>query len=258
MDPSMLHLPTERLAALADDDPTPAETEHLAACAACARERRAYRALGDLAVGARGAAGAPLLSWSALSARLQDEGLQTTAAAGADPAAPAALTAIRPFGSARSAAGRAVLARRWMMRAAAAVVLFAGGLVAGRATASGVSAVPPEIADVPAAGDAPAGPAFDSEEAALAALVDAERRYQMAASYLVTNDSATRLDNIDSYHARLAVLDEVTSATRRALYEAPYDPVINRYYLTALGARDATLRQLGQTLEPAGMRVGSF
>ena len=34
----MLHLDADRLAALADEPPTPEEREHLAACAACARE----------------------------------------------------------------------------------------------------------------------------------------------------------------------------------------------------------------------------
>lgn len=238
----MLHLPAERLAALVDTDPTSEEADHLAACALCAGEWRAYRAIGELAVGVRGSTAAPLLSWDALSERLRAAGLQRSA----EP----------------PAAARAVEARRWMMRAAAAVVLFAGGLVAGRVSASIGSAAPASsdatssVADV---GDAPVDQVmFESEEAALAAMLDAERRYQLAASYLVSSDSATRLDNADSYRTRLAALDEVAAATRRALYQAPHDPVINRYYLTTLGAREATLRQLGATLQPDGMQVGRF
>jgi hypothetical protein len=260
MDPSMLHLPTERLAALVDAEPSALEAGHLEVCAVCAREWRAYRELGRLAAGARDAASAPLLSWDALRARLRDEGLQT-ASAGAPgdgdilPLDRAALHA--------PAAARAVVARRWMMRAAAILVVFTGGLVAGRVSAAVLPTAGP---DAPAGGilvvgETPSDPSdivFESEEAALAALMDAERRYQLAASYLVSSDSATRLDNADSYRMRLAALDEVAAATRRALYEAPYDPVINRYYLTTLGARDATLRQLGATLEPVGMQVGRF
>lgn len=238
----MLHLPAERLAALADEDPTGEEAEHLAVCAPCADEWRAYRTLGDLAGRARGATDAPLLSWDVLSERLRAEGLQRST----EP----------------PAAARAVEARRWMMRAAAAVVLFAGGLVAGRVSHSVGPAGPASPDATSLAGDAgdplPDDASFESEEAALAAMLDAERRYQLAASYLVSNDSATRLDNADSYRTRLAALDEVAAATRRALYRAPYDPVINRYYLTTLGAREATLRQLGATLRPDGMQVGRF
>lgn len=250
----MLHLPAERLAALADTEPTTAEADHLAVCAACAREWRAFRTLGNLAAGVRGAAEAPLLTWDALSERLRAEGLQSPAAADISPAH--GLHAIRP------AAARAVAARRWMMRAAAAVVLFAAGAVAGRvshsAAPAGTGGDP--LADV--AGGASGAPledaTFASEEAALAVMLDAERRYQLAATYLVANDSATQLDDADGYRTRLAALDEVAAATRRALYQAPDDPVINRYYLTTLGAREATLRQLGATLEPSGMQVGRF
>ncbi|HEX6059636.1 MAG TPA: hypothetical protein VFZ11_11555 [Gemmatimonadaceae bacterium] len=247
----MLHLPAERLAALADDEPTTVEADHLAACAACAREWRAYRTLGNLAAGARGAAEAPLLSWDALSERLRAEGLQSPA--------PADISSAHPLHAIGPAAARAVAARRWMMRAAAAVVLFAAGAVAGRVshsvTAADATADP--LADV--AGEASLEDAtFASEEAALAVMLDAERRYQLAATYLVANDSATQLDDADGYRTRLAALDEVAAATRRALYQAPDDPVINRYYLTTLGAREATLRQLGATLEPSGMQVGRF
>ena len=49
MEPSMLHLPAERLAALVDGDPTSEEADHLAVCAPCADEWRAYRTLGNLA-----------------------------------------------------------------------------------------------------------------------------------------------------------------------------------------------------------------
>jgi hypothetical protein len=260
MDPSMLHLPAERLAALVDAEPTALEAGHLEVCAACAREWRAYRELGRLARDARDAAPPPLLAWDALSARLRAEGLQTSpgAASGDADVLPLERAAHRA-----PAAARARVARRWMMRAAAALVVFTGGLVAGRVS---TAVLPTDDPGAPAGGllvvgDTPNDSSeivFESEEAALAALMDAERRYQLAASYLVASDSATRLDNAESYRTRLAALDEVAAATRRALYQAPYDPVINRYYLTTLGARDATLRQLGATLEPVGMQVGRF
>jgi hypothetical protein len=45
---------------------------------------------------------------------------------------------------------------------------------------------------------------------------------------------------------------------RGALKEAPQDPVINQYYLQTVGAREATLRQLGTTLRPAGVSLNRF
>ena len=76
-----------------------------------------------------------------------------------------------------------------------------------------------------------------------------------AAAYLAQYDSAGRAEDADAYRARLATLDEVAQTTRAALHEAPYDPVINRYYLSALGAREVALRQLDAALVPAGARV---
>jgi hypothetical protein len=49
----------------------------------------------------------------------------------------------------------------------------------------------------------------------------------------------------------------VAEATRQGLQATPYDPVINRYYLTTLGARQATLRQLSASL-PSNVRVGGY
>ena len=59
------------------------------------------------------------------------------------------------------------------------------------------------------------------------------------------------------YRARLAALDGMVSVSRAALYEAPADPVINQYYLATLGAREATMRQIGRTL-PAGTQVTPY
>jgi hypothetical protein len=51
----------------------------------------------------------------------------------------------------------------------------------------------------------------------------------------------------DAYQTRLAALDEIAAAARTALYRTPQDPMLNQYYLTTLGAREATLRQIGAT-----------
>jgi hypothetical protein len=42
-----------------------------------------------------------------------------------------------------------------------------------------------------------------------------------------------------------------------ALNAAPYDPVINGYYLNTIGQREATIRRLNTVL-PANMRMTSY
>lgn len=106
--------------------------------------------------------------------------------------------------------------------------------------------------------------AFRSTTEALVALSRAEHDYQVAAAYLLAHDSSAGAsrsvrggDSSGIYRARLAALDNVMAASREALYEAPHDPVINRYYLATVGAREATLQQLNTSL-PAGARLTRF
>ena len=44
---------------------------------------------------------------------------------------------------------------------------------------------------------------------------------------------------------------------RDAMAKSPQDPVINQYYLATVGAREATLRQLGTVL-PASAQMNRF
>lgn len=263
----MSHLPTERFAALADDTPTSAERLHLAECAACRRECEAHVRLRALAASEWARIAPPLTSWDAIADQLRSEGIVT---------APARR-------------GGAVLraAARWGMRAAAAALLVAGGAAAGRwsvgaAPLPGVlpgegRAVAADGAEPVVAGELaldagdPAGRAgdsltmfagattFGSSAEALAALAAAERQYQSAVAFLVQQDSSARLAESGpaAYRMRLAALDEVTAAAREALYEAPHDPLINRYYLATVGAREATLRQLNTSL-PVGTEINRF
>ena len=246
----MLHLSAERLAALADEEPTTTEGEHLARCAACTRERSAQRALRSLAASNRlgGPAAAPLTAWDTLLPVLRAEGLVAGAPA-----------RVVPNG------GRSTvlhLRGRWMssglMRAAAAVLLVATGLIAGRWSA-GVTPVP----GIAAGGDTLTALVtdttlvFQNATQALAALTRYEHGYQAAASFLAAHDTAAQVDGREAYQARLATLDQVAAATRQGLQERPYDPVINRYYLSALSARQATLQQLSSTLPP-NVQVGGY
>jgi hypothetical protein len=236
----MSHLSAERLAALADDEPTTTEGEHLARCSVCARERAAHRALVAMAVGDRETATLPLTRWETLLPALRTEGI----ARGAE------------------AAHRRFTANSGWMRAAAAVLLVATGVAAGRYSAGkpivpGVGDAGRDTASQVITSGTDSVPSFQSPTQALAALAQYERAYQAAATYLAANDTAAQPVGREAYEARLATLDQVAEATRQGLQATPYDPVINRYYLTTLGARQATLRQLSASL-PSNVHVGGY
>lgn len=234
----MSHLPTERLAALADELPTAAELAHLSSCADCARERAAYQSLVELAASAGSSIGAPLTSWDALRPKLLDDGV-----IGGEP------VVLRP---------RRTIGRVWL-QAAAAVVLIAGGVVAGRISA-GASPVSPTGGRAVAAAALPtdSAPHFRSIDEARAAQAQSQLLYQTATAYLAQSDTTTRAaESPAAIRTRLAALDRTRQVLDEALDEAPYDPVINGYYLTTLGQREATLRQLN-TVAPVSMRLTSY
>jgi hypothetical protein len=250
----MSHLSTDRLAALGDDEPTPAEAAHLATCAECARERAAYRTLVAMAHAERDAIGLPLTRWDAIAGAL--------AADGQPPARP--VVALAP----PSPASRFARASRLPMQIAAGLLLVAGGMIAGRVTA-GVPVVPTtnNLASSSSAPNATLANAalpnadsvfFSSVDEAREAQRQSEAIYQQAAVFLAQHDSATAGDGSPvAYRSRLAALDQVLSTTQEAMRQAPHDPVINGYYLTTLGQREATLRQLN-TVMPASLRANSF
>src|SRR4030088_1797169 len=99
----MLHLSTDRLAALGDEQPTPTEATHLAAWAECARERQAYQTLVAMAHAERAPLGLPLTRWESLAPALAVEEV--------------------PFVARRVTAGRSM---RWPLQIAAGLVLVAG------------------------------------------------------------------------------------------------------------------------------------
>jgi hypothetical protein len=213
----MSHLKLEDLARLVDEAPEVDEATHLARCGECRGEldalvaqSQALRTLPDLAP--------PPDAWPSLSARLRDEGLLRR---------------------------RRALPPAFARAAAAAFVFLAGGamgytvrdLAAPRDPAA--SAIPiaaqeaPGIA-TPAPGVAVAdGDASRNVEAASELFMDALDRY-MASSGTTAGDPV----------ARLAALDNIVLTTAEALHEAPADPVINGYHLSALAQRDAVLRRL--------------
>jgi len=262
----MLHLSSERLAELADGEPTVAEAEHLAACAICASERSAHQRLLALASDERDRVAPPLTEWSTLSARLREEGIVAT-----DVTAPITIeTSLVPFIKPRPHR------RAWLagLRVAAGVVIAVGFGALGRMSA-GASATPSgrevvgmlgRLAGGTGASDAIAPIArlaeinspFNSVEDALATLETAQRNYDRAAEFISAHDATGQSPEAgDVFRTRLAALDEMAETSRQALSEAPADPVLNQYYLSTLGAREITLRQLGSVLPP-GTRLSRF
>jgi hypothetical protein len=248
----MSHLSTERLAALGDEEPTPAEVQHLASCAACARERNAYRTLVAMARAERDAIGIPLTRWESIAGALLTGPHVATSAPARGPARPAA-------------PGRTIRFARLPMRVAAGFLLMAGGVLAGRVSAG---APPLPLGDNRIAPASGAGArqvanvsdsiAFSSVEEARATQLRSETLYQQAAAFLAEHDTSAASDgNPEVVKSRLAALDQMISTTRAAMREAPHDPVINGYYLTTVNQREATLRQLNTVL-PASLRSNSF
>lgn len=225
----MSHLSTERLAAIADDNPTADEATHVAGCWDCRAELAAYRRLARLSAMAP-VPMEPLTAWSQLAPRLRDEGIINASG-----------TASERLAGATSHPRRRLPA--WGLRAAAGVVLVLGGALVGR-----LSTGLPAFSLGSASQQDIAG--FSSNEEAVRALTVAQQQYQSAAAFLAAQDTSARFIgmNRDAYQVRLAALDEIAAATRAALYRTPQDPMLNQYYLTTLGAREATIRQIGATM----------
>jgi len=247
----MSHLSIERLAALADEQPTADEKAHLSACPPCAQEVEAHRSLLAIAGSERDTLGIPLTRWETLSRRLRSEGLMASEQ-------PGSVTAewATPVGK------RKLSTKAWM-RVAAAVMLLASGTVIGRASA-GASVLPGGLT-----GDEPVQtariPNLDSVPTSFASVDEANRfkemyadGYQAAVSFLAAHDSAAQPTETPAVmRARLAALDRVSRTMREALNDAPYDPVINDFYLNSFGQREATLRQLNTYL-PRNVRLNSY
>jgi hypothetical protein len=186
---------------------------------------------------------APLNDWSALAAQLRHEGLMRS--------------------ERRSS-------HQWWMRIAAGIAILLVGAGVGRATATRQlpgwsSASGPTTTPVSSNESEP----YKSIDEAMAAFdkaqIEAERAATFVSSFqsneqeqqqFETNDEPS-MDQLSMMKTRLAALDGLIQAARSALFQSPGDPVINRYYLTTVGAREATLQQLNQSL-PKNMKIEKF
>jgi len=215
----MQHLMIETIARLVDEPATPEEQVHLDTCEECCAQLQAMRAdlaaLRDLPM-----IEPPPTEWPQIESRLLEEGL------------------IRR----RRGAGW----RGTALRTAASIAVFAVGAASGIAwTRTGAS--------TPAGNLARSGRATGTAPTLIAATEPTNRDeaielYRQAeALYL---DALTRVAQIDEPQsggdplARLAALEGIAAITRSALDQAPADPVINGYHLTALAQKEATLRMI--------------
>ena len=234
----MSHLSIERLAALADEQPSADESSHLAQCAECTRELEAIRSLVTLAGAERSTMNIPLTRWSSLAKSLRAEGLIATPGTG---------RVMRPASRFSS---------RAMLQLAAALLLVAGGIGAGRMSA-GASLVPGGVSGTELASN-------DSVHTTFASTAEAAKwqelygnGYQRALEYLANHDASSRAATPAAMRTRLSALDRMQATVRQALNDAPADPVINDFYVSTFAQREATLRQLTASLPP-GARLNSF
>jgi hypothetical protein len=246
----MSHLDAETLAALADTEAAGRDADHLRECAACARELEAYRAVRT--AGARSSAAvldAPLPSWATLAPALREARLIDQSASGAP------------------AGGRPFIVAPWM-RVAAAIVLVAGGAIAGRvsapAAAGGPAATGPAdgttVDAIPVVNPGPRlldGTQILSLPQAMQIVERAEADYRIASAYIAQYDTAYGHGDIERYRTRLAALDRLSDVALEAVNRTPQDPVVNQIYSSTRAARSATLQQLGSRL-PAGARLASY
>ncbi len=235
----MSHLPTERLAALVDEAPSADETLHLATCAECARERAAFRNLAELATTESARIGAPITTWESLRPALLADGV-------IDRGRGLELRARR-------------VPRRWL-QAAAAVLLVAGGAMAGRYSATGavfVGQTPAGPTAQTAATTPDSLPMFASLDSARAAQQRYQMLYQNVTAFIAQKQDTTAASTAAARRVRLSALDRANQVFGEAMNEAPNDPVITGAYLTTAGQREATLRQLN-TVAPASMRIMSY
>lgn len=267
----MSHLSLEMIARLVDEQPTPLDGAHLTACATCRRELEEMRA--DIAtLGELDDIHPSPDAWETIEARLEAEGLLRPALSIRPrtrsfyvPLTRAAAVAFIFMGGAL--AGRAFGGPAGVQNSPQSVATTtttdsnatsgsaanadgAGGLPANGATGSPASstATQPNV-KLASTGTTPRNSARQGNfnvpegDAALRSLREAEDKYFSALSRYSEKAGTESNDP----NTRIAALEGIVLTTKAALAQAPTDPVINGYHLTALAQRDAMLKQVRAT-----------
>lgn len=234
----MSHLTIETLARLVDESPDPTENGHLDICEQCREELEFLRA-DAAALRILPDPRPPIAAWVALEQRLENEGLARRTSWTTHALRVAAILVVFVFGSVMGAmfmrpnTGPVATTREPALTMPAAAV--------SQHVINDTPRSPAVMAAAPITGPrVNTRPAATAEEA-LARLRDAESAYLSALGRV--SDFTGRAETTDPV-ARLAALESIVATTRAALGQAPADPVINGYHLTAVAQRDATLRQL--------------
>lgn len=225
------HLTLERLSAVLDEPGADtAAVAHLDACTACQRE---YEAMSRMRMAFSGLAEleAPAGAWSRIEAALPETVEEAQAPAVID-----LRPRRRPFG----------FFGGWPLQAAAALILFAGGLTLGiRLRQAGMTENIPVVAS-----------SQDGDEAARQ--IDADHAsYQDAVSRLeqlrlrTVSTAVDPADDPAAAAAQLIYLDALVTASQEALREAPEDPAVNDFLFEVIDERDALNARLSNVLHAA-------
>lgn len=279
------HLSHERLAAFDHDDFSVSETEHLISCAECRLVLEDLRLLVEQAARERDLDLVSRYDASQISNSEYDHErnvVRKTAATtdrlaswesivnAMDPASMSNPTPVRAEGafavSANSAARQRSglqIFRQWKQAAAAILLVLSGAALtrlsdissqyggdSANTTFPFISLFTSGSVEKDNSGGRNSvsnhGTDFSTIAEATTALAQAQSDYERAVMWLASNDSTTR--SVEVYRARLAALDQMMAASRAALQDAPKDPVLSHYFITAWAAREATLQALGKSL----------
>jgi hypothetical protein len=214
----MEHLSTETLARLVDHAAEPHESKHLAECMVCAGALQALK-LQTEQLASLPELLPPLGDWEVLEAKLRSEGL------------------VRDTGLFR----RLGLAETppWM-RAAAAAVLFLGGVGVGAGVAPGEGG-PGDVTQMPSLAFASAETVDDAAQAVRVA----EQNYVTALTrYSQLLESEGTEGAVVDPRSRFAALEYLLAASQAAVRQAPADPFLNGLLAATRAEREATLRQI--------------
>jgi len=235
------HLTLERLSAVLEEPGADAAAvAHLDTCAPCQRE---YEEMSRMRMALSGLAEleAPAGAWTrieaALPASAEGPAVAAPPAAGESP-----VIAIRP-----RRPGFGFLTAWPLKAAAAAVILFAGGLTLGtRLRQAGMGDDVPAVASS-RGGSGAVAPAIDAYQAsyrdALAGLEELRLR--------TVSTEVNPADDPAAAAARLIHLDALVTASREALRQTPEDPDVNDFLFEVIDERDALNAQLSDVLHAA-------
>lgn len=213
----MSHLTIETLARLLDEAPSAEEAAHLELCDECRVEFEGLRA-DAVALAALPVIDPPSEQWTIIEQRLRQEGLLQTPVI-------------------------ALPRRTWrpVLQMAAALAIFAFGGLSAMLMRPGVEPVTASMGG----GNGTLVANINTRPATLTEAQVAVRTAETAYLDALTRytDLAGATDIADPL-ARLAALESIVLTTRAALGQAPADPIINGYHLTAVAQRDATIKRL--------------